>query len=130
MKKISLIILFLLPLDSFGFDINSINDLHRYEAVVIGDITKKKIKKKGNYYFTEYTLRPKSILYKNKGFKEKNKIILRVYGGKEGNEKTELTYNLSPGEISLDKPAAFFLQKTVSKDIFTVTKNGYYYLNN
>lgn len=108
---------------------SSISSNNLYEAIVLGQMLKKNVKKSGNYYITEYKLKPKEWLYKKPGVKKSNVITVKVLGADLPKRGLIIKASTSPDYIPMMKDAIFFLVKTKSEkdDVFTITKNGVIY---
>lgn len=129
--KISVLILlyFLLTQNlTFAFsetDIN-INNYKNYQAVVLGEMVDKKIKKAGNYYLTEYKLKTKKWLFKQANIKEANYLKIKVLGAEFPNRGIVIKSSAAPDYIPMNSDAIFLLEnnKKPKKNTFTIPKNG------
>lgn len=104
----------------------SIQYYKKYEAVVEGKITNKKVKKINNYYITEYKLKPKKWIYKKPEVKKTNSLTIRILGAELPEKGIVIKSSVAPYYVPINKEATFLLEKTKSKqkNVFTLTNNG------
>ncbi len=97
-----------------------------YQAIVLGKITKSKIKKIGTYYITEYKLKPKEWLFTNPSVKKSNYLTIKILGAEFPEKGIVIKASTTPDYIPIKKDAIFFLENTKRKanNIFTISKNG------
>ena len=97
-----------------------------YQAIVVGKITESKVRHLGNYYITEYKLKPKEWLFKNRLVKKSNYLIIKVLGADLPEKGIVIKASTTPDYIPIKKDAIFLLEDTKKKekDVFTVSKNG------
>lgn len=108
---------------------NQIKSEKNYEAIVLGKIISKKIKKKDNYYFTEYKLKPKEWFFKKENVEKSKLIIVRILGADFPKQGIVIKSSTAPDYVPIKKDAVFFLEKTRvnHKNIFTITNDGIIY---
>ena len=124
--------IFFLLLGSFIFctQVHSkiLNDSERkkYQAIVLGKITESKVKHLGNYYITEYKLKPKEWLFKDSSVKRSNYLTIKILGAELPEKGIVIKASTTPDYIPIKKDAIFLLEDTKKKekDVFTVSKNG------
>ena len=98
----------------------------KYQAIVVGKIINEKIKKTGNTYITEYTLKTKKWLFKKANVETKKYITLKVLGANLRKEGIIIKASTSPDYIPINKEAVFFLEqnKLRENNVFTVSRGG------
>jgi len=101
----------------------------KYEAIVEGKITSKKVKKISGYYVTEYKLKPSKWIHKKENIEKEKSITIRILGAELPEKGIVIKASTSPDFIPLNKEAIFFLEKTKKKqkNIFTVSSDGVIY---
>lgn len=97
-----------------------------YEAIVIGKMTKKKIKKIGNFYYTEYKLKTKNWIYKAPEIKDNKYVTVNILGANLKKKGLLVKASTSPDYIPIKEEAIFFLfnTKKKQKNIYTIPKGG------
>lgn len=135
MKKFKTLFLFILLLHCiFIHNAYAIADFEykNYQAVILGKITDKKIKKIGNLYITEYNLKPKKWLHKKSEVKITKNIKIKVLGADLPEAGIVIKSSSSPDYIPINKEAIFLLEKNKLKqnDVFTLSANSIIYENN
>ena len=107
---------------------NILNNLERknYQAIVLGRITESKVRNIGNYYITEYKLKPKQWLFKNPSIKKSNYLTIKILGAELPEKGIVIKASTSPDYIPIKKDAIFLLENTKKKEknIFTLSRNG------
>jgi len=106
---------------------SQINNLNKeYEAIVLGTMIKKKVKKSGNFYITEYKLKTKKWLFKNPLVKKSKYLTIKVLGAELPEKGIVIKASTTPNYIPMNKEAIFCLEKTKSKkdNVYTITKGG------
>lgn len=105
------------------------NTFKDYQAIVLGKITNKKVKKVGNTYITEYKLKTKKWLFKNLNIKETKYLTIKVLGAELPKKGIVIKASTTPNYIPIKKEAIFILQhnKLKEKDIFTLSRDGVIY---
>ena len=105
---------------------------NNYEAVVLGKITNKKIKKIGGFYITEYKLKTKKWLFKKTNIKEAEFLTIKILGADLREKGIVIKASTSPDYIPMNKEAVFLLENTKKKqkNVFTLQKNGIIYVEN
>lgn len=105
------------------------NTFKDYQAIVLGKITNKKVKKVGNTYITEYKLKTKKWLFKNLNVKETKYITIKVLGAELPKKGIVIKASTTPSYIPIKKEAIFILKqnKLKEKDIFTLSRDGVIY---
>ena len=99
----------------------------KYEAIVSGKLTKSKVLKSGNLYFTEYKLKTTSWLFKRPYIKEKIYIKIKILGADLQKKGMVIKASISPENIVLNKEAVFLLNKTRKQNVYTIPKEGIIY---
>ena len=130
--KFLLILLFVFsfaPINSYAASIQTNTN---YQAVVLGEIIKKKVKKSSNLYYTEYKLKTKKWLYKNSGLKQSKHLTIRTLGAELPEKGLVIKASTSPDFIPIKKDAIFLLEDTKRKQkgIYTLSKNGILHKDN
>lgn len=100
-----------------------------YEAVVLGNLIKKKVIKKGNYYLTQYKFKPKKWLYKKRRVKKKKYLKVIVFGADLEKEGLLIKASTTPDYMPLNEDVVLFLEETMAKkkNLFTISKDGIVY---
>lgn len=100
-----------------------------YKAVVLGKITKKKVKKLGTYYYTEYKLKTEKWLFKSPGIKEGKNLKIKILGAELPEKGVVIKSSTAPDFVPVNKKAIFFIEemKKKEKGVFTVSRNGIIY---
>lgn len=122
---LSTIILFITDFKAYGSQ--PIYDPYKkYQAIVVGKITRGKITKSGNLYITEYKLKTKKWLFKKANVKTTKYITLKVLGADLKKEGIIIKASTTPDHIPINKEAVFFLEQNKLKEdnVFTVSKGG------
>lgn len=135
-KILSAALLIVLLIPAFG-SITSLsspinNSSNKYQAVVLGKITKQKVKKVGKTYLTEYKLKVKKWLYKQPKVKQTKYLIIKVLGADLPEKGIVIKASTTPDYVPIKKDAIFLLERNKLKqdDVFTLSKNGVIYKNN
>lgn len=99
---------------------------YNYQAVVLGKVLKKEVKKSEHLYITEYKVKTKKWLFKKPEIKEKKILTISILGAELPEQGLVIKASSSPDFIPIKKDVIFLLEKTRSdkNDIFTVSKNG------
>lgn len=130
----TLFIVLLMPaLGSITSLSSPINNLSKnYQAIVLGKITKQKVKKSGKTYITEYKLKVKKWLYKQSKVKQTKYLTIKVLGAELPEKGIVIKASTTPNFIPINKDAIFLLERNKLKqnDVFTLSKNGVIYKNN
>lgn len=134
MKKLKVLFLFILLLHCIFIPTAYATldfEYKNYQAVVLGKITDKKVKKSNHVYLTEYSLKPKKWLFKKPDVKITKNIKIKVLGAELPEAGIVIKSSTSPSYIPMNKEAIFLLEqnKLKQKDVFTLSKNGVIYEN-
>lgn len=107
-------------------DTKNIINYNDYQAVVVGKMTKKNVKKSGNYYITEYKLKVKEWLFKQPNIKEAKNLTIKILGAEFLERGIVIKSSTSPDFIPMYTDTIFLLQnnKKPKKNTFTIPKNG------
>lgn len=102
------------------------SDAKQYEAIVLGKMINKKVKKFGDYYVTEYKLKPKRWIYKNPEVETKKHLTVRILGAELPKKGIVIKASTAPAYVPMKREAIFFLEKTKKKrkNIYTISNNG------
>ena len=116
---------FLLYSQASGKIIND-SEKEKYQAIVLGKITESKVKNVGNYYITEYRLKPKKWLFKNPSVKKSNYLTIKILGAELREKGIVIKASTAPDYVPIKKDTIFLLENTKRKEnnIFTISKNG------
>ena len=100
-----------------------------HEAIVFGEITKSKVKKSGNYYYTEYKLKVEKWLFKKPEIKQTKNLTIKILGADLPKKGLVIKASCAPDFVPFKEKAIFFLEETArkEKDVFTISKNGIIY---
>ena len=128
MKCLLLRLLIIILMLCFCIKANA-NTFKDYQAVVLGKVTNKKVKKVGNTYITEYKLKTKKWLFKNSNVKETKYVTIKVLGAELPKKGIVIKASTTPSYIPIKKDAIFMLKqnKLKQKDIFTLSQDGVIY---
>ena len=98
----------------------------KYQAIVLGEIIKSKIKKIETYYITEYRLKTKEWILKNPSVKKSKYLTIKVLGADLPEKGIIIKASTTPDYIPIKKEAIFFLEnlKKKKKNVFTISKTG------
>ena len=129
--KLSTTLLAFLSLEWFTFypacSIPISNELtNRYQAIVLGEMVKKKVKKVGNFYLTEYKLKTKKWLLKQSNVKEAKYLKIKILGAELPKRGIVIRVSSSPTYVPMKKDAIFFLEnnKKRKKNTYTISRDG------
>lgn len=97
-----------------------------YQAIVLGKVIKKQIKKSDNFYITEYKLKTKKWLFKKPEIKQAKYLTIKILGGEVPEKGIVIKVSTAPNYIPFKKEAIFLLEnnKVKQKDTFTLSKEG------
>lgn len=98
----------------------------KYQAIVLGKITKKQVKNPGKFYITVYKLKVETWIYSNPNIKRKKYLTLKVLGADLPDKGLIVKASTTPDYIPMHKNVVFLLENTMKKEknVFTVTQNG------
>lgn len=101
----------------------------KYQAIVLGKMVKKQIKKSGNSYITEYKLKTKKWLFKKPYIKKQKYLTIKILGAELLEAGITIKASCSPDYIPMKKEAMFLLEqnKLKQKNVFTLSKDGVIY---
>ena len=102
---------------------------NNYQAVVLGKMIKKEVKKINTYYITEYRLKAKEWFFKKPDIKETKFITIKILGAELSDKGIVIKASTSPSFVPMDKEAIFLLENTKSKqkNVYTIGKDGIIY---
>ena len=118
-------------LNSYSKSLTNLNN-GNYEAIVLGNLIKKKIIKRGNFYLTQYKFKPEKWIYKKEGVKKEKYLKINVFGADLEKEGLLIKTSITPDYMPLDEDVILFLENTLAnkKNLFTISKNGIIYGEN
>ncbi len=97
-----------------------------YEAIVIGEMVDKDVKKRKNYYFTEYKLKTSEWLFKKAEVKKSKYVKIKILGADLPKKGIIIKLSTAPDYVPMKKPAIFLLERTKKheKNVFTLSEGG------
>ena len=103
--------------------------VEKYQAIVLGKMVKKQIKKSGNSYITEYKLKTRRWLFKKPNIEKHKYLTIKVLGADLPEAGITIKASCSPDYIPMKKEAIFLLEhnKLKQKNVFTLSKDGVIY---
>ena len=112
-----------------GYSFSKTFPNNHYMAIVSGKISKKEVKKSGNYYYTEYKLKPEKWLFKKPEIKQTKNLTVKILGADLPKKGLVIKASCAPDFVPFKEKAIFFLEETArkEKDVFTISKNGIIY---
>lgn len=118
-------------LNSYSKPLTNLNN-GNYEAIVLGNLIKKKILKRGNFYLTQYKFKPEKWIYKKEGVKKEKYLKVNVFGADLEKEGLLIKASTTPDYMPLNEDVILFLENTLAnkKNLFTISKDGIIYGEN
>jgi hypothetical protein len=130
-KTISILLLLIILLFDSSFlktfpnNLTNLNN-RNYEAIVLGNLIKKKVFKRGDFYLTQYKFKPKKWFYKKEKVAQKKYLKINVFGADLEKEGLLIKASTTPDHMPLNEDVILFLEETMSKkkNLFTISRDG------
>lgn len=118
-------------LSAFSNPITNLNN-ENYQAIVLGNLVKKKVFKRGKFYLTQYKFKPEKWIYKKEGVKKKKYLKVNVFGADLEKEGLLIKASTTPDYMPLNEDVILFLENTMAKkkNLYTISKDGIIYGDN
>ena len=100
-----------------------------YEAIVLGKIISKEVKKSNNYWITEYKLKTKKWFYKKSSTEKSKYLIIKILGAELPERGIVIKSSVSPNYIPVNQDAVFLLEENIKKqkNVYSLSTDGVIY---
>ncbi|GEM_PF-4514812 len=107
----------------------TLNTTKNYQAIVLGEIIKKEVKKTNGYWITEYKLKIKKWFYKIPDIEKSKYVTLKILGADFPERGIVIKSSVSPNYIPVKQDAIFLLEENIrkQKNVFSLSNNGVIY---